>query len=114
MRGCRAAVLEVFVSLYKEGPDLQGQAAGQLGSEIRNRDLRSRGGEQVEVDGHLWHFKYPLAGGETYEHVEKDDDGNVTLRETRDYISIATTRPETMLGDTARWRSILRTAATRT
>ena len=32
---------------------------------------------------------------------EKDEDGNETLRDTRDYISIATTRPETMLGDTA-------------
>ncbi|MFV0300965.1 MAG: class I tRNA ligase family protein, partial [Paracoccus sp. (in: a-proteobacteria)] len=47
------------------------------------------------------HFKYPLAGGETYDYVERDADGNVTLRETRDYISIATTRPETMLGDGA-------------
>ena len=57
--------------------------------------------ENVEIDGHMWHFKYPLAGGATYEYVEKDEDGNVTLRETRDYISIATTRPETMLGDGA-------------
>src|SRR3546814_18763851 len=47
------------------------------------------------------HFKYPLAGGETYEYIERDADGNVTLRETRDYIAIATTRPETMLGDGA-------------
>ena len=46
-------------------------------------------------------FKYPLAGGATYEYVEKDEDGNVTLREMRDYIAIATTRPETMLGDGA-------------
>ena len=57
--------------------------------------------ESSEVDGFMWHFKYPLAGGATYEYVEKDEDGNVTLRETRDYISIATTRPETMLGDGA-------------
>ena len=57
--------------------------------------------ENIEVDGHFWHFKYPLADGETYEYVEKDEDGNETLRETRDYISIATTRPETMLGDGA-------------
>src|SRR3546814_11771038 len=49
----------------------------------------------------MWHFKYPLAGGETYEYIERDADGNVTLRETRDYIAIATTRPETMLGDAA-------------
>ncbi|MEM6664497.1 MAG: valine--tRNA ligase, partial [Pseudomonadota bacterium] len=57
--------------------------------------------ENTEVDGHMWHFKYPLQDGATYEYVEKDEDGNVTLRETRDYISIATTRPETMLGDGA-------------
>ena len=49
----------------------------------------------------MWHFKYPLAGGETYTYVEKDADGNVVLEEVRDYISIATTRPETMLGDGA-------------
>ncbi|HET6942373.1 MAG TPA: valine--tRNA ligase, partial [Sphingomicrobium sp.] len=57
--------------------------------------------ENREVEGHMWHFKYPLAGGETYTYVEKDEDGNVVLEETRDYISIATTRPETMLGDGA-------------
>jgi len=57
--------------------------------------------ENVEKDGHFWHFKYPLDGGETYTYVEKDEDGNITLSEERDYISIATTRPETMLGDGA-------------
>jgi valyl-tRNA synthetase len=57
--------------------------------------------ENIEVAGHMWHFKYRLAGGETYEYVEKDAEGNVILREVRDYISIATTRPETMLGDGA-------------
>ncbi|RYE60602.1 MAG: valine--tRNA ligase, partial [Rhizobiaceae bacterium] len=49
----------------------------------------------------MWHFKYPLAGGETYTYVEKDADGNIVLSEERNYISIATTRPETMLGDGA-------------
>jgi valyl-tRNA synthetase len=49
----------------------------------------------------MWHFKYPLAGGETYTYVEKDEDGKIVLEEERDYISIATTRPETMLGDGA-------------
>ena len=49
----------------------------------------------------MWHFKYPLADGQTYTYVEKDEDGNITLSEERDYISIATTRPETMLGDGA-------------
>ena len=49
----------------------------------------------------MWHFKYPLAGGAKYTYVQKDEDGNITLQEERDYISIATTRPETMLGDGA-------------
>ena len=57
--------------------------------------------ENTEVAGHMWHFKYPLAGGATYTYVERDEDGNVTLEEERDYISIATTHPETMLGDGA-------------
>ena len=57
--------------------------------------------ENIEVAGHMWHFKYPLKGGETYTYIEKDENGNITLQEERDYISIATTRPETMLGDTA-------------
>ncbi len=58
--------------------------------------------ENIEVDGHFWHFKYPLENGETYEFpIAHDEDGEPTSFETRDYISIATTRPETMLGDGA-------------
>ena len=49
----------------------------------------------------MWHFKYPLQNDETYLHIERDVDGNIMKEETRDYISIATTRPETMLGDGA-------------
>jgi valyl-tRNA synthetase len=49
----------------------------------------------------MWHFRYPLEDGQTYVYVEKDADGNVTFQEERNYISIATTRPETMLGDGA-------------
>jgi valyl-tRNA synthetase len=57
--------------------------------------------EQVEVDGQMWRLRYPLENGETYEHpIEFDEDGNVTATETRDYLTVATTRPETMLGDT--------------
>jgi valyl-tRNA synthetase len=94
------AVTKAFVDMYNDGliyrdkrlvnwdPHFQ-TAISDL--EVENRD----------VDGHFWHFKYPLEGGETYTYVEKDDDGNVTLSEERDYISIATTRPETMLGDGA-------------
>ncbi|HEX6661612.1 MAG TPA: valine--tRNA ligase [Sphingomicrobium sp.] len=57
--------------------------------------------ENREVQGHMWHFKYPLAGGESYTYVERDSEGKIVLEEERDYISIATTRPETMLGDGA-------------
>ena len=53
------------------------------------------------MDGAYWHFAYPLADGVTYEHpVAFDDEGKATEFETRDFIVVATTRPETMLGDT--------------
>ncbi|KQB97074.1 valine--tRNA ligase [Loktanella sp. 1ANDIMAR09] len=94
------AVLKVFVEMYNKGLIYRGKRLVNWDPHFETAisDLEV---ENIEVDGHMWHFKYPLAGGETYEYVEKDEDGNVTLRETRDYISIATTRPETMLGDGA-------------
>nr|WP_298412287.1 valine--tRNA ligase [uncultured Halomonas sp.] len=98
--GFYTAVQEVFVRLFDEGLIYRGKRLvnwdPMFESAISDLEV-----ENIEVDGHMWHFKYPLAGGATYEYVEKDKDGNVTLRETRDYISIATTRPETMLGDGA-------------
>lgn len=98
--GLSKAVLEVFVTLYNEGLIYRGKRLVNWDPKFETAisDLEV---ENIEVDGHMWHFKYPLADGATYEYVEKDEDGNVTLRETRDYISIATTRPETMLGDGA-------------
>ncbi|WP_424992236.1 valine--tRNA ligase [Oceaniradius stylonematis] len=98
--GLSEAVLEVFVRLYKEGLIYRGKRLVNWDPKFETAisDLEV---ENIEVDGHMWHFKYPLADGATYEYVEKDADGTVTLRETRDYISIATTRPETMLGDGA-------------
>ncbi|MEX2520606.1 MAG: class I tRNA ligase family protein, partial [Paracoccaceae bacterium] len=98
--GLSEAVLKVFVTLYDKGLIYRGKRLVNWDPHFETAisDLEV---ENVEVNGHMWHFKYPLAGGETYEYVEKDEDGNVTLRETRDYISIATTRPETMLGDGA-------------
>ncbi|MBR2573636.1 MAG: valine--tRNA ligase [Loktanella sp.] len=94
------AVIRVFVDMYNKGLIYRGKRLVNWDPHFETAisDLEV---ENIEVDGHMWHFKYPLAGGETYEYVEKDEDGNVTLRETRDYISIATTRPETMLGDGA-------------
>ena len=98
--GLSKAVLEVFVTLYKEGLIYRGKRLVNWDPEfetaISDLEVESR-----DVDGHMWHFKYPLAGGETYTYVEKDADGNVTFQEERNYISIATTRPETMLGDGA-------------
>ena len=98
--GLSKAVLKVFVELYRKGLIYKDKRLVNWDPKFETAisDLEV---ENIEVDGHMWHFKYPLAGGEAYEYVEKDEDGNVTLRETRDYISIATTRPETMLGDGA-------------
>ena len=94
------AVIRVFVALYDKGIIYRGKRLvnwdPHFETAISDLEVENR-----EVDGQMWHFRYPLAGGETYEYVERDADGNVTLRETRDYISIATTRPETMLGDGA-------------
>jgi len=94
------AVIKVFVDLYTKGLIYRGKRLVNWDPQFETAisDLEV---ENIEVPGHMWHFKYPLAGGETYDYVEKDAGGNVTLRETRDYISIATTRPETMLGDGA-------------
>ncbi|NHB78212.1 valine--tRNA ligase [Rhodobacter calidifons] len=94
------AVIKVFVDLYNKGLIYRGKRLVNWDPHFETAisDLEV---ENIEVPGHMWHFKYPLAGGETYEYVEKDADGNVTFREVRNYISIATTRPETMLGDGA-------------
>ncbi len=94
------AVLKVFVEMYNKGLIYRGKRLVNWDPHFETAisDLEV---ENIEVAGHMWHFKYPLAGGETYTYVEKDEDGNVTLEEERDYISIATTRPETMLGDGA-------------
>ncbi|MEE4013827.1 valine--tRNA ligase [Roseibium sp. FZY0029] len=98
--GLSEAVRKVFVDLYNEGLIYKSKRLVNWDPKMETAisDLEV---ENVETDGHMWHFRYPLAGGATYEYVEKDEDGNVTLREIRDYISIATTRPETMLGDGA-------------
>lgn len=98
--GFHDAVLKVFVDMYGKGLIYRGKRLVNWDPHFETAisDLEV---ENIEVAGHMWHFKYPLAGGETYTYVEKDEDGNVVLEEERDYISIATTRPETMLGDGA-------------
>jgi valyl-tRNA synthetase len=94
------AVTKVFVDLYNEGLIYRDKRLvnwdPKLKTAISDLEVESR-----EVQGHMWHFKYPLAGGDTYTYVERDADGAIVLEEVRDYIAIATTRPETMLGDGA-------------
>ena len=92
------AVIKVFVEMYNKGLIYRGKRLVNWDPHFETAisDLEV---ENIEVAGHMWHFKYPLADGQTYTYVEKDEDGNITLSEERDYISIATTRPETMLGD---------------
>jgi len=94
------AVIKVFVDMYNKGLIYRGKRLVNWDPHFETAisDLEV---ESTEVDGHMWHFKYPLADGATYTYVEKDEDGNITLTEERGYISIATTRPETMLGDGA-------------
>ncbi len=99
--GLSKAVRKVFVELHEAGLIYRDKRLVNWDPHFQTAisDLEV---ENIEVDGHFWHFKYPLENGETYEFpIEYDEDGEPTKWETRDYISIATTRPETMLGDGA-------------
>jgi valyl-tRNA synthetase len=94
------AIVEAFVRLHEQGLIYRGQRLVNWDPVLKTAisDLEV---VNEEENGHLWSIRYPLADGATYEHVETDADGNEILRETRDYVIVATTRPETMLGDTA-------------
>ena len=100
--GLSAAVLEVFVALHRDGLIYRDKRLVNWDPRFLTAisDLEV---QQVEVKGSLWHFRYPIEGGETYKApVAWDEEtGEPTEHETRDYIVVATTRPETMLGDTA-------------
>ncbi len=98
--GLSKAVVEVFVTLYKNGLVYRDKRLVNWDPKLLTAisDLEV---EQREVEGSLWHFRYPLADGLTYEHpVAFDEEGRASEWETRDYLVVATTRPETMLGDT--------------
>ncbi|MGB5087193.1 MAG: class I tRNA ligase family protein, partial [Methylocystis silviterrae] len=84
--GLSRAVVKVFVQLYRDGLLYKDKRLVNWDPALHTAisDLEV---QQVEVKGHLWRFKYPIV----------DDAGN----ETGEYIVVATTRPETMLGDTA-------------
>jgi len=79
--GLSAAVQEVFIRLHREGLIYRGKRLVNwdpvLHTAISDLEVISE-----EEQGHLWHFRYPLVGGEGY-------------------LTVATTRPETLLGDTA-------------
>ncbi len=80
------AVIEAFVTLHKMGLIYRGEYLVNWcpASESAVSDLEV---EMREVDGKLWHFKYPLIG----------ESGNLLSS----FLEVATTRPETLLGDTA-------------
>ncbi len=84
--GFSTAVLEVFVQLFDEGLIYRGQRLVNWDPELETAisDLEV---ENSEENGSLWHFRYPLVDAKTA-------DG-------KDYLVVATTRPETMLGDSA-------------
>ena len=93
------AVRKVFVDLYEQGLIYRDKRLVNWDPHFQTAisDLEV---EQKEVQGNYWHLRYPLADGVTYEHPVFDEEGNPAGTETRDYIVVATTRPETMLGDT--------------
>ena len=94
------AVIKVFIEMYNKGLIYRGKRLVNWDPHFETAisDLEV---ENIETAGKMWHFKYPLQNDETYLHIERDVDGKIVKEETRDYISIATTRPETMLGDGA-------------
>jgi len=80
--GLSAAVLKVFVDLYRDGLIYKDKRLVNWDCKFQTAisDLEV---EQREVEGHLWHIRYPIEGAPDR------------------FITVATTRPETMLGDTA-------------
>ena len=86
-KGCNEAVTEVFVKLYEKKMIYKGSRIINW-CPVCNTSISDAEVEYEEQAGHLWHIKYPLVG----------DDGKPSDTE---FLTFATTRPETMLGDTA-------------
>lgn len=85
--GFSRAVTEVFVRLYENGLIYKGTRLVNWDPELKTA-LSDLEVVAESEDGHLWHIKYPLADG-------------IQTSNGKDYVVVATTRPETMLGDTA-------------
>ncbi len=85
--GLSKAVEEVFVKLYQEDLIYRGKRLVNWDPKLQTAisDLEV---ENKDKKGHMWHFRYPLADG-------------AKTAEGKDYLVVATTRPETLLGDTA-------------
>ena len=80
--GCSDAVLEVFCKLYEKGSIYKGSRIINW-CPVCQTSISDAEVEHVEQEGHFWHINYPVVG----------EEGR--------FVEIATTRPETMLGDTA-------------
>ena len=85
--GLSKAVQEVFVRLYDDELIYRGKRLVNWDPKLHTAisDLEV---ENKEKQGHMWHFRYPLAQG-------------ALTSDGKDYLEVATTRPETMLGDSA-------------
>ena len=81
-KGCSDAVLEVFVKLYEKGYIYKGSRIINW-CPVCQTSISDAEVEHEEQDGFFWHINYPIVG----------EDGR--------FVEIATTRPETLLGDTA-------------
>ena len=81
-QGCSGAVLEVFVKLYEKGCIYKGSRIINW-CPVCQTSISDAEVEHVEQNGFFWHINYPVVG------------------EPGRFVEIATTRPETMLGDTA-------------
>src|SRR5215470_7346212 len=99
--GLSAAVLKVFVDLYNQGLIYRDKRLVNWDPEFQSA-LSDLEVDMVELKGSLWHFRYPLSGGLSYRFPTAYDEGGTAVAwEARNFIVVATTRPETMLGDTA-------------
>ena len=85
--GCNEAVTEVFIKMHEKGYIYKGSRIVNW-CPVCNTSISDAEVEYEEQAGHLWHIKYPLI----------EEDGSVS---TTKFIEFATTRPETMLGDSA-------------
>ena len=87
---CARAVREAFFRLFKDGLIYRGKRLVNWDPATQTA-LADDEVEMRDVDGHFWYMKYPV--------VEPDGSGG--WEKTGEYVTVATTRPETMLGDTA-------------